>query len=479
MPENDAAKQISVALGDKFERQVINLFCRDTQFCQKFCSLLKEEHFSSSVVATVYKTTKAFLQAYNRTPSCDELASYILATYDTLSADVLDVYIDFAKEVYEENLPDRGFVESNLVAFIKKAEVSRLIWHTAQSIKTLDINELKANVDRIAGIKSTDDDLGVSSDNFLSRLLLRDEDESNILPTGFVNIDRVIRGGFRPGELAVVLAPTNRGKSFVLTNIGRGMLSMGSSIAHYSLEMSEDDSMDRYVASMTRVNVNELTSSSKFRTIAGLLEGYKDFTKGKLYIKFYSAKEATLADIQNHLDMLGVQGVFPETIIIDYIDLLKPSRERREKRFELGELYEATRAFGKRNNACVITASQTNRQGELIDYDYKSKKTTVKPNALNVAHISEDWSKAGTADYIFGIRRPTKYSAWSDEERLVILDVLKSRTSSLRDPLLFRANFNQSWLEDITSMDISIAQLKMDIKNQQDLLDQDDDENTI
>ena len=82
-------------------------------------------------------------------------------------------------------------------------------------------------------------------------------------------------------------------------------------------------------------------------------------------------------------------------IIVDYADLLRPTSNIREKRDELGSIYEDLRAIAQEYKCPVWTASQTNRTG-------------LNAEVVTMESISEAFNKCFVADFICSISRTIK-----------------------------------------------------------------------
>ena len=79
-------------------------------------------------------------------------------------------------------------------------------------------------------------------------------------------------------------------------------------------------------------------------------------------------------------------------VIVDYADLLKPVQARKEKREELGSIYEELRALSTEFKCPIWTASQTNRSG-------------LSAEVITMEQISEAFNKCFVADFIISVSR--------------------------------------------------------------------------
>src|SRR3954449_11106065 len=77
-------------------------------------------------------------------------------------------------------------------------------------------------------------------------------------PSGFNDIDE-LTGGFQPGNLIVLAARPSMGKSALVTNIAENAaVENGKPVALFSLEMSETELAQRFIASQAKLNGDDL-----------------------------------------------------------------------------------------------------------------------------------------------------------------------------------------------------------------------------
>ena len=76
-------------------------------------------------------------------------------------------------------------------------------------------------------------------------------------PSGFKDLDEKT-GGFQPGNLVVLAARPSMGKSALVANIAENAVLAGDAVALFSLEMSESELAQRFVASQARIKGEDL-----------------------------------------------------------------------------------------------------------------------------------------------------------------------------------------------------------------------------
>ena len=234
--------------------------------------------------------------------------------------------------------------------------------------------------------------LKLGSDNNFGHDFIKDFEERytitarDPISTGFERIDEICKGGIGKSELGVVIAPTGAGKSMILVHLGAQALKMGLNVVYYTLELSEEVVGQRFDSCISEVFLNDLKAQKT--------KVYDDISKieGKLIIKEYPTKSASVNTIRSHLERVRQRDFEPDMILVDYGDILRPVKHNSEERDELQEIYEQLRAISQEFNCPVWTASQTNRSG-------------LNAEVVTMESISEAFSKCFVADFIFSLSR--------------------------------------------------------------------------
>lgn len=244
--------------------------------------------------------------------------------------------------------------------------------------------------------------------------------------TGIAQFDRV---GFVParGAVMLLLAAAKKGKSWALVHIGKQALMQRKKVVHISLEMGEEETLQRYYQSLFAVTkyaddevfVQELKLDDRGylddweeqeiepdftlqdRNVREELEAHVQLLGAKaenLIVKRFPARSVGVREIDAYLDNLEIVDKFiPDMLILDYVGILKT--DAKNHRISLGREVEEFRALCVRRNLAGVTAHQISRAGAEALF---AKST----------HIAEDWSMVGTMDRI------AVYSATSAERRL-------------------------------------------------------------
>jgi len=306
-------------------------------------------------------------------------------------------YEDCIVDMMDIDLSDREYIKDSVVKFGKDAAMRHAILESVDHLQKGDFETINDLITKALRVGDDLTDLGVDffeEAEERMKLYAQGTDGTRRIPTGLSGMDKVLKGGLGDGELGVVIAPPNRGKSFALINIGSGAVMEGYNVVHYTLEMPEKQVARRYDNRLVKRDTDYMKENPD-KTLIALQNIYKHH-KGKLIIKKYKTNECSVDTIRSHLTRLKMEkGFTPDVIIVDYGDLLQPRRSYSDKRFELESIYLDLRDLGAEFNCPVWTASQANR-GAL------DKKT------ITIGDLAEAFNKANIADFMVALCQTTE-----------------------------------------------------------------------
>jgi RecA/RadA recombinase len=291
----------------------------------------------------------------------------------------------YARVLAKGEIPQSSeYIKDTALDFCKKQKLKEALIKSVDLIKSSSFDEVSKIIDGALKLGS-DNSFGYEYlADFEKRFQKRARDP---VTTGWKGIDDISKGGLGKGELGVVVAPTGAGKSMVLVHLGAQALKEGKNVLHYTLELADTVVAGRYDSAITGV---ELKNLAVFKE--KIYDEIKDL-KGKLIVKEYPTRSASIQTIKNHIDKLRRRDFVPDVIIVDYGDLIKPeSSKRDEKRHQLETIYEELRGLAQESECPIWTASQTNRSG-------------LNAEVITMESISEAFNKCFVADLIFTVSR--------------------------------------------------------------------------
>jgi replicative DNA helicase len=182
-------------------------------------------------------------------------------------------------------------------------------------------------------------------------------------PSGFKDIDEMT-GGFQPGNLIVLAARPSMGKSALVANIAENASLAGHAVALFSLEMSESELAQRFIASQANIPGEDLrrgkVAASKWPTILNACQKLSD---APMFID--DSSDTGVLEIRAKCRRLHSQtdnGL--GLVIVDYLQLMR-SEGRIESRVEqVSQMSRGLKALARELEVPVIALSQLSRQVE-------------------------------------------------------------------------------------------------------------------
>lgn len=394
------------------QENLLTLLCFDKSTAPIISMVLPIQLFENEYFRTIAEKAIHFYESFKDTPNehiADLLEEKINDAKNPRSG---EIYRKIILQLFEnKDNVNSQYVMSELMKFIRQQRMKIAVVEAAKHIKEQRLDE--AEVVMTESLKSNVDifDRGFSiTDTSKSLAFLRREIFAH--PMGIPEFDKNELGP-APGELFVILAGPNRGKTHFLIHIGKTCVRARLKVLHISLEMSEDLISERYMQSffslskreemveLTRFRFDELNKLSRFEVeeigrpyirgnpqIASLLtkELKRYEHRFKLQLKRFPTNALTVKGLEAYLDNLErFDNYTPDVMLLDYADLMR--LDYQNLRTSTGEIYKELRRIGIERNFGIVTASQSNRLGE------DSKVISLK-------HLAEDYSKAATADNI-------------------------------------------------------------------------------
>ena len=189
-------------------------------------------------------------------------------------------------------------------------------------------------------------------------------------PSGFKDLDE-LTGGFQPGNLIVVAARPSMGKSALVANIAENaVLGSGhpshrpSPVALFSLEMSESELAQRFVASQARIRGEELRKGRVAENRwPKILDACQRLSGAPLWID--DSSDTGVLEVRAKARRLHHQleeGL--GLIIIDYLQLMRHEGRVESRVEQVGQISRGLKSLARELNVPVIALSQLSRAVE-------------------------------------------------------------------------------------------------------------------
>ena len=375
--ENNSLTQF----GTGFQSKIITSCLLDTMFLQTVMEVLEPEYFESDANSWIVKEVYKYFIKYKTTPTLEALKIAV----DEVENDVLKLTIvEALKDAWRHReATDLQFVQEKTLEFCKNQVLKSAILESASLLESQNYDGIKAVIDS-AMKAGTPVDIGHDYNVGIEERLTKSTRVT--IKTPWDIIDEVMDGGLGEGELGVVVAPAGVGKTWVLQTIAAGAIKRGFTIAHYTLELNETYVGLRYDTIFSGIS----TQNIKFQKEE--VKKIIDSLKGRMIIKSYPTRAASVNTISAHIKQLELKNIIPDMVVVDYADILKDVSGMREVRHQLGSIYEDLRGMAGEFKVPVWTASQANR-------------SALEEEVIDATKVAEAYSKVMTADFVLSISR--------------------------------------------------------------------------
>lgn len=358
--------------------------------------ILKAEYFEDRILGWFYTTIRDYYIDYRKKPTSlvleRELETAILAK--KVKEKEKDLYVSALQKIVENpSSEDAEYVTNEVIRFAKRQAVRNVLLEVAPQTDSRDESvwdEIESKIRKACSVGTASLDIGLDYFSEINqRLASRAQYETKlVIPVGIPDLDQVLSGGLKAGQLGIILGFTGGGKSVFLPHVGRRALINGYKVVHYTLELDEKDIADRYDASFSNINITDLIP--KEREVEKKLTALNTKYGNSLVIKFYPTQSASVPTLRTHLNQLEGLGFVPDLVIVDYGDLLKATSKYNDPYSDLGHTFADLRGLAGEKKIPIWTASQLNRAGgnaELAD----------------IGHMGDSIKKAHIADVIIAI----------------------------------------------------------------------------
>jgi len=420
--------------------QIKSIVCLITKknFIEQIFDILDEKYYDNDSLKWIVSQCKKYFQEYQSKITFDVFKANI----NYIKNDILKVSVlESLKEVYKHlDANDLDFVQDKTLDFFRNQKLKNAI------IESVDILERDGDIEGIKKIIDEAMSAGLER-NFGHKYFEMIEDRYSemareTIRTPWDIINDLTQGGIGKGELGVIVAPAGAGKTWLLSKIGSEALKNQKNIVHFTLELNEAYVGLRYDSIFTGIpNQNLKYHKDK------VSEKLEKLGNGKLLIKYFPTKTASIHTFSAHLKRLTAIGEKIDLVIIDYADIMRDIGNAKEVRHQLGNIYDDLRGLAGEIEVPVWTASQTNR-------------SALDDDVIEAQKISESYQKVMTADFVLSLSRKMEDKAQSTGR----FHVIKNRfgPDGLTYPAKVNTNTGQIELYESDSLDGKTQQKKID-----------------
>ena len=372
--------------GKGFQLKVLGALLTDKTFLLNVRDVIKEEYFDSDSHKWIVGQIMSYHDKYHTTVSMDVLKVEL----QKIENDILQVAVkEELRNSYQASQEDMEYVEEEFSTFCKNQELKDALLDGAELLNQGDYEAIRNRIEK-AMKAGMDKNIGHEYNKDIETRYRVDYRPT--IPTPWPVMNDAIQGGFGPGDLIIMFGNPGGGKSWTMVAAAAHAVQLGYKVNYYTLELGEDYVGKRFDCYFTGRSIDEVNKHRKE------VENYVDNLKGKLIVKEYPPKGATVGTIKAHIQKCTDMGHKPDLVIIDYVDYLKaPSKSRySERKDEIDDVFIATKGLAKDLKIPILTPSQVNRMGakdNIIEGDKAAgsyDKMMVADICLSLSRMKED-----------------------------------------------------------------------------------------
>lgn len=264
-------------------------------------------------------------------------------------------------------------------------------------------------------------------DRMRSREYYRDNPDLNpIIRTGIGLLDAQV--SIKGPMIVNFLAPFKGYKSIVLNSMGFAALLQGYNVAHLVLENTIELTTSRYDSLMSGLVYDRLQSAfitkEEHDELADKMTWINSW-QSRLKIIKGTPQETTIPDLISQLDILKERDSFvPDILILDYMNILKPSVSTKEERLQQQKILWDIKKFVDTFGIPCITATQSTQEGNKVN------KTGEGEKRLNSTHQGKAIDISQGVDVSITINQTPQ----EKEEGIIVFMIELARDCNITNP---------------------------------------------
>lgn len=390
---------------NEFMQKVAALAIRDATFCIRTEGLIDPSYFENEAQGSLVALVQRYYAKYKTVPSTLVLTRLLKAAVDKkiIRSDIVDDVKDELKMLLGADLSDRDYVIDEVAEFAKHQAIIGALEKSAEALDKREFETIEKNLQAAFLVGAGDDNEGMDLDADIdARTAYRKDVAAGVIipgiTTGFKDLDDALPGsGFQRGELAVLMGPAKRGKSFGLMNFAVNARLAGYNVLKITLENSARVTLDRADAYLTQIETNDLVTHL-LKADGDLRARLGKIKKGMMKVHEFPTGTFAPKDLRRLVERYRAKGITFDIIVVDYWDIMAPDKAYKDDKIsESASIGIGLRGIAKEENVAVVTAIQSNRDG-------------FKAHTAGAEHAAEDFNKVRLADVFFSINS-------DDEER--------------------------------------------------------------
>ena len=372
--------------GKGFQLKVLGSLLTDKKFLLNVRDVLYPEYWDADAHKWIITQITDYFDKFHTIITMDVLKVEL----QKVENEVLQVALkEELRNSYQASTGDIDYVQEEFTNFCRNQEMKNAILSSADLLKEGNFDGIRNLVEKAikAGL---DKNIGHEYNKDIETRYRVDYRPT--IPSPWPILNEGIQGGFGPGDLGIIFGSPGGGKSWTMVAIAAHAVQLGHKVNYYTLELGEDYVGKRFDCYFTGYNIDEINKHRED------VQTHVNNLKGRLIVKEYPPKGATISTIKAHVQKCIDMEHKPDMIIIDYVDYLRaPSKGKySERKDEIDDNFIATKGLAKELKIPILTPSQVNRMGakdSIIEGDKAAgsyDKMMVADICLSLSRMKED-----------------------------------------------------------------------------------------
>lgn len=273
-------------------------------------------------------------------------------------------------------------------------------------LRGVDYNTTISNLEKLVEKEKSPDKRG-NKDYLIEYIeqLYEPVNPNDRIKLGFKTLDRNL-GGLRKGSLCYIGAYPSTGKTSLAINAA--IRNVGKKILFFSLEMSKEQILDRWMAARLSLDYEQIDSKT-------LTEQQQSRIRAEIDNLYSDGNLLIVDDVYSVEAMAGKISRFkPDLVFVDFVQNIRTSEKFQSRKNQVDYISSELKRFARVNNCVMVALSQLTRPSE----DKKIKKPSM-------TSLKESGNLEADGDYIMLMYRPyvlDKGGQYSPEQTEVLLD---------------------------------------------------------
>jgi replicative DNA helicase len=239
------------------------------------------------------------------------------------------------------------------------------------------------------------------------------------VPSGYVDLDRMLNDGYTGGDLIILAARPGQGKTALLLSQVKNMMQEGKSVLFFSLEMTAKQIAQRLLSQISKVDLSRILRGKMTTDEWGRYNDAIDQVANMRHLLTIIDLPAVKIGNLRQLVRKEFAKKKYSIVMVDYIQLAEADEKKERRQLEVGQVSRGLKALAKEMDCPFLCAAQLSRTVET-----RTNKTPILSDLREAGDLEQD------ADIVMFIYKPEEGTG-KEESYLTEIITAKHRNGSV------------------------------------------------